>query len=76
MEKAFSQLVAHEDHQIEVSQNQQFARTSSGNIPDVLLKTIEDMKSENALVKERFDMQEMMFQLILSRLTLPPPHNP
>lgn len=42
----------------------------SRDIPDVLSKTIEGMKAENAMVKECLDMQGMMFQLIISRLLL------
>lgn len=76
MEEVVAQPFVFEYHQIEVSQNQQLSRTSYGDIPDVLLKTIEEMKVENAIVKECLDMQEMMFQLILSRLPPPPPQNP
>lgn len=72
MEECVPQPVASEEQQIEVSNNQQYDVTSSRGIPEVLLKNIEDMKFENALVKERMDKQEMMFQLILSRLSLPP----
>ena len=53
--------VASEEHQIEVSHNQQSAWTSSWDISKVLLKTIEEMKVENSLVKERLDRREMMF---------------
>lgn len=35
-----------------------------------------EIKDDNELVKERMDKQDMMLQLILSRLPLPPPQNP
>lgn len=78
MEDVVAQSVASEEQQIEVSNIQQSIGTSSRDISEVLLKTIEDMKVENALVKERLDRQEMIFQLILSRLpsSPPPPQNP
>lgn len=75
MEEVVAYPFVSEDQQIEVYLPQQSARTSSGEIPDVLLKTIEKMKVDNALVKEHLDRQEMMFQLILSRLPPPPPQN-
>lgn len=73
MEEVVAYPVVSEDQRIEVSLRQQSARTSFGEIPNVLLKTIEEMKADNALVKERLDRQEMMFQLILSRLLPLPP---
>lgn len=72
MEDVIAQLVASEEQQIMVSNNQQSVGTSSGVIFEVLMNIITDMQAESALVKERLDRQEMMFQLILSRL-LPSP---
>ena len=76
MEKAVAQPVVSEDQQIEVSLHQQFAGTSFGEIPDALQKTIEEIKVDNALVKERLDKQDMIFQLILFSLPSSPPQNP
>lgn len=61
MKEAVAQPIVSEDHQIEVSHNQRFVGTFSRDIPDVLLKTIEDIKDENALINEHLDRQEMMF---------------
>lgn len=60
MEEAAAQLVASEnqqseDQEIEVSLHQQSVGTSSGEIPDALRKIIEEIKANNALVKERMD---------------------
>lgn len=67
---------AFEKQQIVVYDNHQSVVTSFGVISEVLLKTIADIQSESSLVKEHLDMQDMMFQLILSRLPPPPPYNP
>lgn len=40
-----------------------------------LLRIIEQIKTDNAKVNERLDEQDLMFQLILSRLPPPPPHS-
>lgn len=52
--------------------------SASQPIPIALLKTIEEIKADNARVNECLDKQDLMFQLILSRLSPPPPppHNP
>lgn len=76
MEEAAAQSVISDDQRIEVSLHQQSARTFSGEIPDALRKTIEEIKVDNALVKERLEKQDMMFLLILSRLPPPPTQNP
>lgn len=76
MEDVTAQPDASEEQQIVVSENQQSTRTSSGVISKVLLKIITNMQVENALIKERLDRQEMLFQLTLSRLLPPPPQNP
>lgn len=44
-----------------------------------LLRTIKQIKANNAKANEHLDKQDLMFQLILSRLPPPPPpppHNP
>lgn len=41
-----------------------------------LLRIIEQIKADNANVNERLDKQDMMFQMILSRLHPPPPPPP
>lgn len=65
MEEVIAQIVV----------SQQSVGTSSIFITDVLWKTIEEIKDDNALVNERLEKQDMVFKLILSRL-LPPPQNP
>lgn len=60
MEEADAQLVIYEDQQskdqqIEVSPLQHSIGTSFGDILDALRKTIEEIKVDNALVKERLD---------------------
>lgn len=59
--------------QIVVSENQNADRTSFGVIPEVILKTLTEMKEESALAKQHFDMQDLLFEMILSRLQPPPP---
>lgn len=65
MEEATSRVVVYETRQFEVF--------SSQPIPIVLLKTIEEIKADNARVNKRVDKPYLMFQLILSRLPPPPP---
>lgn len=62
MEEAAAQEVISKDQQTEFSLHQQSIGTSSGEIPDALQKTIEEIKADNALVKERLEKQDMMFQ--------------
>lgn len=54
--------------------------SASQPIPISLLRTIKEIKADNAKVNEGLAMQDLMFQLILSRLPPPPPppppHNP
>ena len=76
MEEVATQIVVSETQQVEASVSQPSAGTSSQDIPNALRKTIEEIKVDNVLVKERLDKQDMMFQLILSRLPPPPPQNP
>lgn len=76
MEEVVAHPIVYEDQQTEVSLHQKSVGTSSGEIHDALRKTIDEIKIDNALVKERLDKQEMMFQMILSRLPPPPPQNP
>lgn len=76
MEETDAQIVISETQQVEAFISQQSVGTSYGDILDALRKTIEEIKVDNALVKERIEKQDMMFQLILSRLPLPPHQNP
>lgn len=76
MEEDVAQIVVYEIQQVEASVLQQSAGTSFGDILDALQKTIEETKVDNALVKERLEKQDMMFQFILSILPPPPPQNP
>lgn len=62
MEETVSQLVVSE-------------ASASQPIPISLLRTIEETKADNAKVNECLDKQDLMFQLILSRIP-PPPQNP
>lgn len=65
------------EQQIVVFENQNAARTSSRIIPEEILKTLVEMKEESALVRQRLDGQDIMFEMILSILPpLPPPQNP
>lgn len=48
--------------------------SASQPISITLLKTIEEIKADNARVNDCMDKQDLMFQLINSRL--PPPQNP
>lgn len=76
MEEVVAQIFVSETRQLKASVSQPSAGTSSGDIPDALRRTIEEIKANNAVVKERLDKQDMMFQLILSRLPLTPPYSP
>lgn len=76
MEEAAAQIVVSETQQVEVSVSQPSVGTSSRDIPIGLIKTIEEIKADNALVKEHLNKQDLMFQLILSILPPPPPQNP
>lgn len=71
----------HQDSVMEKAPNQiVFSKASASQpIPDSLLRTIEQIKADNAKVNERMDKKDLIFQLILSRLPPtppPPPHNP
>lgn len=59
MEEAPNQIIVYE-------------ASASQPIPISLPRTIEKIKDDNAKVNERLDKQDLMFQLILSRLPPPP----
>lgn len=61
MEEAATQIVVSETQQVESSVSPPFVGTSSGDIPDAFRKTIKEIKTDNALVKECLDKQDMMF---------------
>lgn len=72
-DEAATQIVVSETQQVKVSVSQPSAGTSFGDIHVGLMKTVEEIKVDNALVKYRLDKQDLMSQLILSRLPPPPP---
>ena len=55
MEEVVAQIVVSEIQQVKAYVSQKSTRTSSGDIPDVLRKIIEEIKADNALVKEHLD---------------------
>lgn len=55
MEDVAAQSDAFEEQQFAISENQLSAGTSSGVIPEVLMKTINVMQAESALAKENLD---------------------
>lgn len=67
-----------EDTAMDESLNQIVVSEASASqpIPVFLLRTIEQIKDDNSKVNERLDKQDLMFQLILSRLPPPPPSSP
>lgn len=64
MEEVAAQIVVSETQQVEAFIPQQLAGTSYVDILDALQRTIEEIKVDNALVKERLDKQDMMFQFL------------
>lgn len=63
--------------QIVVLENQNADGTSYGMVPEVILKTLAEMKEESAMVRNQLGKQDLLFKMILSRL-MPhtPPQNP
>lgn len=75
MEEPASMTIVSKTQQVGVFVSQSYTGTSSGEISIKLIKTIEEIKADNAMVKEHLDKQDLMFQLILFRLPSPPPQN-
>lgn len=75
--KQVASEVQEPEQQIVISENQTVAGTSFGEIPGVILKTFAEKKEENDFDIKRLDRQDLLFEMNLSRLSLPPPpHNP
>lgn len=64
------------DAQVVISETHQFEASASQPIHVALMKTNEEIKADNVRVNEHLDKQNLMFQLILSRLPPPPPPAP